>query len=314
MRQSDAAVGISQPTGNHFRDSNRMRSVDQIRAEYQAKLIEQQMPEVCDIELPRPKHGKHVTLIHAGDVHIGTHACTYSAFRELLDYALATEDTYITFQGDIVDLLTATSVGVMAEQALTIQDQFNIATADLLPLAKARKILWMIKGNHEDRLDRATKNIVDGAQWMARVLDVNYLYTEGYTRVHCGDASYLSYNLHGFTAGSSAGARRNKMDSMLAKFPSADVITCGHNHHLDIIPRVEDVILPDNLRAHKARYGLYTGTYHSYSPGYAADFGLGAGPLGCIALHFDVEYNLVKPEVLPVVPIGGQYRHMLPRR
>jgi predicted phosphodiesterase len=301
------------PQGNKFSDSRRMKSADEIRSEYNARLYKLQMPEVCDISLPRPRHGKHVTIIHAGDVHIGTDACTYRAFKELLEYVLQAPDTYIAFQGDLVDVLTAHSVGVMAEQAMTIQEQFTLATADLMPLAKANKILWVIKGNHEDRLDRATKNIVDGAQWMARVLDVNYLYTEGYTRLHCGDASYLSYNLHGFNAGSSAGARRNKMDSMLTKFPSADIITCGHNHQLDIIQRVDDTILPNNQRAHKQRWGLYTGTFHSYI-GYPAEAGLGASPLGATAVHFDIEFNTIKPEILPVVPINGVYRIQLPVR
>jgi hypothetical protein len=297
--------------GNRFADSAKMRSIEQIRDEYEHRLAAVQMPTITDIILPRPRRGKTVTIIHLGDIHIGTDACVYSALKEMLDYILATPDTYLALQGDMVDLLTAHSVGVMAEQALTIQDQFNIATADFLPLAKARKILWMLKGNHEDRLDRATKNIVDGAQWMARILDVNYLQTEGYTRVICGDAKYLSYNIPGFNAGASAGARRNKMDGMLGRFPSADILTCGHNHHLDAIQRIEDVILPNNHRAHRQRWGIYTGTYHSYI-GYPAEFGLGAGPLGCVAVHFDVEYGSIKPEILPVLPINGVYRHVLP--
>ena len=312
VRTSGYSQIMQTPQGTRFADSPRTESVEEIRAKYLARQAALQLPTITPIKLPTPQHGTNVRIIHVGDIHIGTDACTYLAFKEILAYILHTPDTYLALQGDMVDLLTSQSVGVMAEQALTIQEQFTLATADLLPLAQAGKILWMLKGNHEDRLDKATKNIVEGAQWMARLLDVRYLGTENYTRVQCGGAEYVSYNTHGFNAGGSAGARRNKMEKMLAKTPSADIITCGHNHHLDAIQVVDDYVdTVSYRRIHKQRWGVYTGTYHSYM-GYAAEFGLGQGPLGCVAVNFNIETGALLPQVLPVIVVDGKYKHVLP--
>lgn len=303
---------IESPQGLGFAGSPRTATINELRSRYQARLDEMQCPEITKIELPMPRHGRIIGINHLGDIHIGTDACAYTAFKEMLNFILHTPDEYLALQGDMVDLLTSQSVGVMAEQALTINEQFRLATADLLPLARAGKILWMLKGNHEDRLDKATKNIVEGALWMAEILDVKYLHTEGYTQVSAGGSSYISYNIHGFNAGGSAGGRRNKMERMLAKFPSADLITCGHNHHLDVIQVTDEYIDPiTRTRQPKSRYGLYTGTYHTYM-GYAADFGLGQGPLGCGRVEFDVSTGTIHPRRLDVIRTASGYRHQLP--
>jgi hypothetical protein len=287
------------PVGNHFVDSPGMRSVEDIRSEYMARIARVQAPESIELALPSPKKGSTIGITHMGDIHIGTDACTYSAFKQMLDWILYNPDEYLAIQGD------------MAEQSLTIHDQFVLATADLMPLAKARKILWMLRGNHEERQDKATKNIVDGAQQMARHLDVRYLGVQGYVKVVCNGLSYLSYNIHGFSAGRRPGSRRNKMEDMLHRHPTVDVMTCGHNHHLDVLPfEVEE--FRDSRPYARMRWGIYTGTYHSYM-GYAADAGLGAGPLGCARIRFDVSDGHLMPEILPVVRYGTGYIHKLPR-
>jgi hypothetical protein len=317
VRASDGfapVLELQEPSGTGFHNSPKLRSAAEIRKDYQARIEEVQCPAITPITLPSPKHGSRIGINHLGDVHIGTDACTYDAWREMLQWVLTHDDEYLAMQGDMVDLLTSQSVGVMAEQSLTIQEQFTLATDDLLPLARARKILWMLRGNHEDRLDKATKNIVDATQTMARHLDVRYLQTEGYTQIQAAGASYLSYNIHGFPSGNRAGSRRNKMEGMLGKFPSADIITAGHTHQLDVVQIDEDVIDPaTRTRVHRARYGLFTGTFHSYM-GYAADQGMGQGPLGCGRVEFDLETNTILPRVTPIRRTGSGYRMVLPSK
>ena len=302
---------IINPTGNGFANSPKLKSAAQIRAEYMNRIEQVQCPQITPIELPVPKIGTSVGIWHVGDVHIGTDACTYSAFKSVLDYVENHDDEYIAFQGDLVDFLTGVSVGIMAEQSMTIQDQLTLVTDDLLPLAKKRKILFMLRGNHEDRLDKATRNIVDAMQTVARHLDVQYLQTEGWTKITCAGSSYLGYNIHGFNSGRTPGSLLNSMRNQLLRFPSADVITCGHNHCAGIVDITTEE-LDDTLRPRvRTRYGVYTSTFHSYQ-GYARDAGFTAGPLGCARIEFNVEHNTLSPRMIPIVRRNGEYHAVLP--
>ena len=301
----------SATTGLGFSSSPRFRTEESLQQEYRERLARVQAPQVTPIGLPLPKRGHHIGIVHVGDVHIGTDACAFDAFSDLLEWVDSKDDEYLTLQGDLVDFLTGSSVGIMAEQSMVPRDQMNLAMRLLRPLAKKGKILWMLRGNHEERLDKATKNIFEPCEQMANQLDVRYLETEGYTLVQSGGMQYSSYNIHGFNAGRKAGARRNKMEEMLLKMQS-DVVTCGHNHHLDAIQMVTQSLDPTTLKPTvRYQWGVYTGTYHTYL-GYAADAGYTAGPLGCVRMEFDVKHGILVPRILPVVQQGDKYIQTLP--
>jgi UDP-2,3-diacylglucosamine pyrophosphatase LpxH len=312
LPKAPAPEDITLPRGTSFTDSPRVKTAARIREEFMSRTDLAQNECITPIYLPYPKKTATLGIWHVGDVHIGTDACAYRAFKSILSYVLDHDDEYIAFQGDMVDFLTGVSVGVMAEQSMTVQEQFTLATDDLLELARARKILFILRGNHEDRLDKATKNIVDAAQTMARTLDVHYLQTEGWTKIHVGDQSYLSYNIHGFPAGNKPGPQYNKMQAQLAGRPDADIITCGHNHISGIVANHTERVRPGDLRRYvKTSYGVYTSTFHSYL-GYARDAGYTPGPMGTVRISFNAETGALKPDMIPVILTGQHYTAVLP--
>ena len=119
------------------------------------------------------RKNNYAEVIFLGDVHYGSPQCDIERFQKMLDYCLSRR-IYVFLMGDMIEMATRESVGAgVYEQEKIGQTQYEEMIEMLRPLAKARLILGLLEGNHEERVYKETGYDISKA--LARELKIPYL-------------------------------------------------------------------------------------------------------------------------------------------
>jgi len=181
------------------------------------------------------------------DIHIPNFdEALFTAHR---DHILAAPNRFAIIGGDIGNYATPGSVSDSWEDDLTPQQQFEKACALLGPLFAAKRILMLIRGNHDFRINRATGGI--DLCWM--LCDKFgqgevYLKDGGTLKLSLGKGdngkrvTYLAYGCHGHGGGRRVGSKANAAED-LQRLTVADIYIVGHTHQSAAFPRA--LFLPD---------------------------------------------------------------------
>ena len=178
-----------------------------------------------------------IYLIPLGDFHVGAEEFTAASEKKLqgyIEWILARNNAYAVLMGDLTNCSTVVSAGRPFEEKLDGTDQFLEVKRILEPLAREKKILSSVVGNHEYQYMKAVGTRLNRNKELCALLDIDY----------CGAQAYLSLNItvsrnkrmtydvfctHGFGGGRKKGAKVNNL-SGLADIAEADLYLAGHTH------------------------------------------------------------------------------------
>lgn len=161
-----------------------------------------------------------------GDVHVGAEGCDMKGFEAFLDRVMDDDDAYVLFTGDLMDNVTKNSVGSLW-QGMKPSEQLEYIAKVLAPLAKAKKILALVAGNHELRTARDTD--LDPLYNVAVRLGIERLYRRDFAAVRVQFGSITTgrkvYNILAFH-----GASDFKTRQMANNIEGFDALVTGHTH------------------------------------------------------------------------------------
>ncbi len=90
-----------------------------------------------------------IELIPLADLHIGAESTDMQLIRDIFDYAKKKKNCYIILVGDLIDMITYQSKGLIHTQKLFATEQIKTLMSLLRPIKE--KIIFAVTGNHEDR-------------------------------------------------------------------------------------------------------------------------------------------------------------------
>lgn len=233
-------------------------------------------------------------VVFHSDVHIGASEFDEGRFLESLSY-VQKEKCYLTLGGDIVEnsIISGKDSGEkLLEQMWTPTEQFLYAVAKYKPIAKAGRLLWSLRGNHEARTRREA--MFDLSAALASHLGVPYLGIGGMVQIVSGANSYLGAVQHGSRNRSD---RWSELNKMMELYPEADFVTLGHDHNLDA--RYVPCISYDEKDTCKTRCILQvrTGTYLGYAD-YARNQLFRPSFTGSPILHFSPKERKITADTM----------------
>lgn len=171
-----------------------------------------------------------INILPLADLHIGSGQADLKIIKGLVDGALNDPVTYIVLNGDIIDACTFGSTGNPYGATMAPGAQIQTAVEILRPLADAGRILCIMDGNHEDRINRSSG--ISVAQNIAGQLRIDRACVETAAVIFL-DVGSVSYSLY-VTHGSSSTCREvsskiNKL-AQLADAIDCDVYISAHSH------------------------------------------------------------------------------------
>ena len=235
-----------------------------------------------DIVIPHPR--TEIKIVAMGCVQHGAAGCDERLAQFWYDYILRTPHAYVILGGDLVDSIHEKDrryaeqevaewcLGTKANRAkwgsTLIDRQYRYALKKWEPLAKAGKILWIHKGNHEEKLvATASRDLT--LDW-CRALKVPYaglaalslLRVKHVKRRHESEArfSVSFFSQHGGGGAQSDGGIINKAGGMLAAW-DVDVALMWHLHRKTHLTRRMLGITRSLRRAVRDRVGAVCGTF-----------------------------------------------------
>jgi predicted phosphodiesterase len=222
------------------------------------------------------------TIVPLGDIHIGSVACDEALLQEAITRIRHDDRALWIGMGDYCEWINVKDkrfdYGTLAKW-IDISDIGDLAKAQrdrLLDLLRpiADKCLGMIKGNHEDTIQRWTERDVY-AGLVAEIKDAGGFEPDyqlglgwnGWLSLHFYRASTRNrgtwlkiYCHHGNVGGRLRGAKALRMERALWA-RNADLIIYGHSHNADAMSvTTEDIDNKGNLLT-PVRKGMYSGTF-----------------------------------------------------
>lgn len=224
----------------------------------------------------------YAEVVFIGDVHFGSPQFDKPRFLAMLDYCLK-HKLYVFLMGDLIELSTRESVGAgVYEQEFKGQSQYEQMIEWLSPLAKAKLILGLLNGNHEERAYKMAG--IDVAKMMARELNVKYLGNACWNTFKVGKQRYSIYSLHGRTGSRFDGTALLALERISTSF-FCDLIVMGHAHKMISSTVIMQKVIGNQVVEHKKTL-LITGSYLKYDGGYAQTVGLPISKLGSPKIKF----------------------------
>lgn len=177
---------------------------------------------------------EYYNCVDSGDVHLGPPECAYDRWLALLGWIREQPDTGLIINGDLLNVATKTAPGLgPAADVLPHSEAWNLALADLEPLARAGKLHAILRGNHEARIANVTGVLDDPLYYLARELGVPYCGYEVYIRWFVewqGQTHiYIGYHNHGSSNAATSGAVHNALER-LAHRNRGDYCVMAHTH------------------------------------------------------------------------------------
>lgn len=228
-----------------------------------------------DIDLTTDEKAR---IVPVGDIHVGAPKgqCDFEKVKRELEYIEDTPDTYLLGMGDMMDCAQKMpwSRGPnIFSSSLQPMEQFNLMEQVLKPLAKKRKIIGLLTGNHEEWIMMNTGYQI--INLLCKTLDVPYLGSACDINVKVGKQQYVLYALHG---SGNAQLKHTKLGRLMncSKDIFADALIMGHVHQLAVAKGGKY----QNGFTNKAYY-ILTGHFLNWVGSYAQAFGLDVCPSGC---------------------------------
>jgi hypothetical protein len=172
-------------------------------------------------------------IINLGDVHYGNIACKKDFFKKVVEYIKKHSDVYWLSTGDMLDVNISKSP-FYDPSGLEINDEFNEIVDILEPISG--KCLGFVGSNHSHRIHKLSGLNLD--QILAKFCNIPYLGNTGL--INCTlkkpDAnrnhvqSYYISMTHGFSGGTTLGAKANSVQRLYDMIPNVDICLEGHTH------------------------------------------------------------------------------------
>jgi len=232
-------------------------------------------PLRCNKQRLEPRKHNYAELIVISDVHLGSAQCDIPRFEKMLAYCLQ-KKVYVLLLGDLLETATRDSVGSgVYEQESITEKQYEEMLGYLTPLAKAKLILGLHVGNHENRIFKSTGYNICKA--LARELSVPYLGDACWSVFTVGKQHYTMRTMHGVSGARFEGTCLLALERISASF-SCDAVICGHSHKCINSSVIVQYVSNGMIREQK-KFLVIAGSYLKYG-GYAECAGLPISKLG----------------------------------
>ena len=230
-------------------------------------------PVKLNQQILAPANSKtHAEIVFFGDTHYGSKFCEMEKAQKMLDYCLKNR-IYILGMGDLIECATKGSIGAgVYEQTMNPQEQFEYLVDVMQPLADAKLILGLLRGNHEIRV--TNDGSIDLIKMACGALSVPYLGGACWNLFKVGRQNYTCYAIHGRGGARFAHTKLAKV-ARLGDFFHADIVAHGHVHQLSQhIAERQSVDMRSKTIVNLKQYLILTGHYLGYFHSYAQDTGL----------------------------------------
>lgn len=224
--------------------------------------------EPSNVEIPvifrDYSHLEDLYLYPLGDIHKGSAVHQGDRWREWVEYLCETPNASLMNTGDNLNAAIVGSKSDVYREVMTVSEAKWQLIEELRPLAETGRIDCISKGNHEDRIIRATGD--DPGLDIARVLDAPYVEEAALFVYLVGDVTYEVYMRHGTGNGQSLAQLAKS-----AQVISADAYITGHTHRQ--AATADDYFVREGDRVvRKHRYFVSSGSFMGLE-GYAAQRG-----------------------------------------
>lgn len=236
-----------------------------------------------------PKKFNHSKFVIISDIHYGCKMCDIDFFETVMDWIYKNPEVFVATNGDLLECSTLSSPSLF-DQTVNINDQYDYIYNIFKPLADQKRLLFMIRGNHEKRILRDTG--YDISRTLAKSLNVNYFESGCAFELNTKSENqsrfqkYTGYMIHGYTSARTVAGRLNKVRK-LSEVVNAEMYCYGHVHELfhSKLPFYD--INRGRIRKRYKHY-ILTGSYLKYG-GYVQEKGYRPVALGSpkIKLHTD---------------------------
>lgn len=241
-----------------------------------------------------PDDLNYIIIVPLGDIHLGSYFCDIENFERWINWIYDNKHVYVIGMGDLMEIGTQYSYGIF-EQNMLSNEQFKKMIEYLEPIAKEKRLLGLLEGNHEYRIWKKTGfNIVD---IMCDRLKCHYYGRGAFLDIWINKErvkkNYTFYCLHGSSFAYTKGGKLNAL-MRLKNVIEADCYIMGHVHTLmhDSEPIYVPVRRNGKLKLEfKTRHYVISGSYLKYWGTYAQSKGLppsGVGRSPKIKLHWDM--------------------------
>ncbi len=217
---------------------------------------------------------KELTLYPFVCWHVGAQQARYDFIDEMLYRLKHDENGRWIYLGDGGECVTKSSKGMIYEQTMNPQEQFNWLVSKLHPIRS--KGLFGVKGNHGYRTFKESGLGFDESLMLA--LQLPYLGTSAFVRLVVQRSAYDLYFHHGLDSSSNFGGKINKAKAF-ENWINADAIFSAHSHICcEIPPRymaeiVDSGAQGDNRIKWKPMSEYICGCAYDSRTGYAEDKG-----------------------------------------
>lgn len=168
-------------------------------------------------------------IINLGDVHYGNIACKKNFFKKVVNYIKDSSDVYWLSTGDMLDVNISKSP-FYDPSSLEINEEFNEIVDILKPISS--KCLGFTGSNHSHRVHKLSGLNLD--QILAKFCNIPYLGNTGLINCTFLDSrknlSYYISMTHGFSGGTTLGAKANSVQRLYDMVPNVDICLEGHTH------------------------------------------------------------------------------------
>lgn len=232
-----------------------------------------------------------VKLVGLSDIHWGANDCDVPRLLKLIEWIRTTDEEVRWFLGgDNIDLATAQSPGMgIMKQVVPVDMAIDTLALALAPILE--KGLFVMEGNHEQRLARTLKIELSPAKLLAKSLSLPFAGYEQFVRyelLYKGKRlDYTGYHHHGTGSGQTKGSVMNTA-LRIAQNNSADFVTMGHRHQRMSDTLTERYMAEDGTIQVGKTQVICLGTFQKSKHGsYAVDQALAPSVLGATGIILD---------------------------
>lgn len=226
-------------------------------------------------------------IIPIGDIHIDAPTWDEEFFDSIMKWIYENKDVHVIGMGDYLDLATLKSPTNVHEQKGNTNHQIKILLKYFKPLAKEKRLVGMLLGNHEYRLNRYAG--LDIIELVCDILQVPYMGLGEFIQFNIKKNSYrekyIFYASHGSSGAYTKGGKINSMYRAAIPF-GAEVYLFGHTHDLST-NKENRYIIENGKRKMIEMHIVNTGHFLKYWGSYAQMKGYSVGNPGApkIKLH-----------------------------
>ena len=192
------------------------------------------------IEVLKLQSDKKIKLVVFGDQHYGVSERSKILNKKLIKYTLENDDAYCVLMGDVLDQAIVGKFGVIGE-SFSLHDSLEEFKKDFRELARLGKIMGIVPGNHDTRLQEKSGSKFDPIlstinEWndcfktLIKYGNPALILHLSFNVSNLGNVSYIGLLHHGEGGGSTTGAIVNKSEKNKNIINNYDFSIQGHFH------------------------------------------------------------------------------------